>query len=483
MPINSFLYPAPSTPSFRYDVANSCRFDGSSAYMHKTPSSEGNKQTFTFSTWVKRSLLGVTTAVDQHLISAGSGNLQLYIFFLANSGSGADSSNTDCLNVYATDSAGNIEMALRTSALYRDVSSWMHVCVAIDTTQGTDTNRVKIYVNGTQITSFSLATYPAQNENLAICDDVIHEIARRPAGTTKYFNGYLAETVLIDGQQLAPTSFGEFDSDSPNIWKPIDVSGLTAGTNGFYLDYEDSSNLGNDVFGGTDLTEVNLAATDQSTDTCTNNFATLNPLAGKTAITFSEGNLKAVFAAQSSRDICQSGFGVSNGKWYWEVKGNNSYGRAGGITAKGHDTESNNVGGSSFSYGYYGDNGTIYNNNSNSGLPTYATYASNTIGVYLDLDNNKLYFSKDGSLQSATGISITDPASLGDNFYFPAVSNGESGQGPTFEFNFGSPAYSISSGNTDDNNYGNFEYSPNITGDGSAKSFYALNSRNLAEFG
>ena len=96
-------------------------------------------------------------------------------------------------------------------------------------------------------------------------------------GGSRWFNGYIAETVLIDGLQLTPSSFGEFDSDS-GIWKPKDVSGLTFGTNGFYLDFKDSSNLGNDAFGDTDLTEVNLAATDQSTDTCTNNFCTLNPL-------------------------------------------------------------------------------------------------------------------------------------------------------------------------------------------------------------
>ena len=302
-----------------------------------------------------------------------------------------NSSNKHVLNFYQDQIYINLIVGASTAAtvvtnrVFRDPSAWYHIVVAWDTTQSTASDRIKVYVNGVQETSFSTANYPNQNTNIQFNRNTNGNYVGGQAGSNT-FDGYMSEVVYIDGSALDPTSFGEFDSDSPNIWKPKDISGLTFGTNGFHLDFENASSLGADVSGNSNnFTVNNLTSVDQSTDTCTNNFATLNPLAGNTAITFSEGNLKAVFAAQSSRDICQSGFGVSNGKWYWEVKGNNSYGRAGGITAKGHDTESNNVGGSSFSYGYYGDNGTIYNNNSNSGLPTYATYASNTIGVYLSL--------------------------------------------------------------------------------------------------
>ena len=135
----------------------------------------------------------------------------------------------------------------------------------------------------------------------------------------------MAEVVLIDGTALAPTSFGESDSDS-GIWVPIDVSGLTFGTNGFYLDFKNSANLGNDANGGTDLTEVGLAATDQSTDTCTNNFATLNPLdnfyLGGNII---RGNLKAVYGTSGTSAVqafTTSTIGVSSGKWYM---GNNNW--------------------------------------------------------------------------------------------------------------------------------------------------------------
>ena len=148
-------------------------------------------------------------------------------------------------------------------------------------------------------------------------------------GRTQYnsnqFDGYLAEVCMIDGSALAPSSFGEADEDSPTIWKPIDVSGLTFGTNGFYLDFEDSSNLGNDANGGTDLTEVNLAATDQAQDSPTNNWAVLNPLdhyynaTTSTGGTLSEGSTLFVIAS-GNKGFARSSIGVTAGKWYWECK-------------------------------------------------------------------------------------------------------------------------------------------------------------------
>ena len=441
-----------------YEVANSCRFDGSSAYMHKTPGSEGDKQKWTFSTWVKRSLLGVTTAVDQHLISADAGNCETYVFFLANSGSGATSTNTDCLNVYSTDSDGNIEMALRTTPLYRDPSAWMHVCVAIDTTQGTDTNRAKIYVNGTQVTSFSLATYPAQNENLAICDDVIHEVARRPSGTTKYFNGYLAETVLIDGSQLAPTSFGEFDEDSPTIWKPIDVSGLTFGTNGFYCDYEASDNLGNDANGGTDLTEVNLDATDQATDTPTNNFCTMNPLVPSSDLTFSEGNCKMVSGGSGATGAGVGTFGLTAGKWYWEIKlgsliANHNHGVVSELTTELYQNVSALSQDTGATTWRNDDGGEVVID----GTVTTADYGimaeDSIMGIALDMDNHNIsYYDDDSALVTDLNISTTR------GVIFPIMA---SGINCTSEVNFGGcSAFTISSAANDENGYGVFEHAP-----------------------
>ena len=230
MPINSFLYPGP-TNSNPYVVDNSCRFNNdSSDNLNRTPSSASNRRTFTFSTWFKLS------GTDGSFISAGTdiSNGPLFIIDILSGG------NEGILRVEDTVSGDNV-IGLRTNRVLRDISAWMHLVVAIDTTQSTASDRVKVYINGTQETSFGTETYPTQNLELAINNTHEHRIGTRAANTSgKFFDGYMCETVLVDGSALAPTSFGEFDSDSPTIWKPKDVSGLTFGTNGFYLDYKDS---------------------------------------------------------------------------------------------------------------------------------------------------------------------------------------------------------------------------------------------------
>ena len=246
----------PTAGPASYQVANSARFDGTTAYLNRTPGSASNRKTFTFSTWIKRS--GTSgDSVHQDIFSSDAGDDESYIHFVS-----------DSLQIYSTlpasagASAGDPACVLITTQKFRDFSAWFHIVVAVDTTQGTASNRVKLYINGTQVTSFSTETYPDQNYQFATNAAVAHMIARRPAGS-KFLPGYLAETVLIDGTALAPTSFGEFDSDS-GIWKPKDVSGLTFGTNGFYLDFEDSSALGNDAAGSNNFTVNNLTSIDQS---------------------------------------------------------------------------------------------------------------------------------------------------------------------------------------------------------------------------
>ena len=252
-----------------YTVANSCRFNRpDSAYMSKTQGS-GNRRKATFSTWIK----GQHAGYAEQMIMSSGGNMNIY---------------TDSGSLRINTGTGDYAYS---TALYRDPSAWYHFCVAIDTEQGTAANRIKIYVNGTQVTVFSASGDPSEDEdlNMNVADETFY-ISKSAASS--YGDYYLAETVWIDGLQLAPTSFGEFNSDSPTIWQPIDVSGLTFGNNGFYLDYEASDNLGNDANGGTDLTESGLAATDQTTDTPTNNFATWNPLDNfYSAATFTEGNV------------------------------------------------------------------------------------------------------------------------------------------------------------------------------------------------
>ena len=447
-----------------YEVDNSLRFNsGSADNLTKTFGSNGTRTTWTFSTWIKRSNLGG----NQCILGSGTSNTNYFVVWLTN----------DVLQI--DEYQGTPNLSFSTSQLFRDVSAWYHIVVAVDTTQATSTNRIKLYVNGSQVTAFSTATYPSQNFTSFITSTTTNYLGQvNSFYSTAYFNGYMAETVLIDGTALDPTSFGEFDEDS-GIFKPIDVSGLTFGTNGFYLDFESSGSLGSDVSGnGNNFTVNNLTAIDQSTDTCTNNYCTLNPLDPTVDITLSEGNLKGVYGTSGTRDIQGSTFGVSSGKWYWEIKigGAESPNNAiVGVTQLSTDNEIVLGGATDNSWGYRGYDGEVFHNNSS--VASYATFdGTSIIGIYLDLDNHKLYFSKDGSLQSATGISLD----TGQD-YFPAISDGGSSATPSCEMNFGSPSFSISSGNTDANGYGNFEYSATITGDGASKNFLALNTKNLSE--
>jgi len=463
MPINSFLYPgAKVTPA--YEVANSVRFnDGDTAYMHKTPSSVGDLQKFTYSVWFKR---GVLTGAEQYLLEyneAGDNDDNFRITF----------SSSDTLYIQDTES-NTSNLDLRTNMVFRDVSAWYNLIVAVDTTQGTAANRCKVYVNGTQITSWSTETYPSQNYNTNV--NVANEkliIGRRESVSTptSYFDGYMCEVVFLDGTQASNTDLGEFDEDSPTIWKPKDVSGLTFGTNGFYLDFEDSSNLGNDKNGGTDLTEVNLAATDQSTDTCTNNFATLNPLYNAYVDpTFSEGNLK--ITQSSAWAGAKATMGVSTGKWYWEVK------ISGTLADHHHGVQQENV--NETAQNPQNTTGTTVFFNSDGGemksdsTATTANYGTlddgDILGIALDMDA--------GSYGQITifdnGSAIVSDFNLvsSSTTVMPFASIGNS----TAEYNFGNPTFSISSSNSDANGYGSFEHSV-------PSGYYSLCTKNLAEYG
>ena len=468
----SFILPGNSATG-GFDVANSLRFnDGSSDYLNRTLSGSGNTKKFTISFWQK---LGTGFSADRAVISGGA-DANNYLI--------VRNSSSQTIQILETVS-GSDHTNLVTNRLFRDVSAWYHIVVAIDTTQGTDTNRVKLYVNGTQETSFSTATYPGQNDDLQFNNNTAHAIGRRQPQGNIYMDGYLAEFVFVDNQQLAPDQFGEFDEDS-GIWKPKNVSGLTFGTNGFYLDFEDSSALGNDKAGSNNFTVNNLTAIDQATDTCMNNYAVLNPLDNYYASsTFSEGNCKIV-TSSGNMSYNTGTIAVSQGKWYVEAKvvdnADSNYHHF-GIAETPSTSTSNWLGVSATHYGLTGYDGKIWRNNSGTAYGV-STTTGDIVGMYIDLDNNKLYFAKNGTvMNSGTGISITAAASTTNGYYLISYGDLENASTATWEVNFGSPTYSVSSSNTDDNGYGNFEYSPNITGDGAAKKFYALNTKNLAEYG
>jgi hypothetical protein len=233
-----------------YDVANSLRFDdGSSDYLNRTTGTPTNANKCTFSLWAKRGQLGGTKALmGFHTNDSNRGN---FVF------------EVDKLEVRMFDTS----MQLTTNRLFRDVSAWYHIVLAVDTTQGTASNRVKLYINGVQETSFSTSSYPSQNSDFGFNKSGIVFKTTQKGEQNDFFDGYISEFVMVDGQQLDPTSFGEFDEDS-GVWKAIDVSGLTFGNNGFYLDFENSGSLGADVSGnGNNFTVNNLTSIDQTTDT------------------------------------------------------------------------------------------------------------------------------------------------------------------------------------------------------------------------
>ena len=482
MPINGFLYPgAKFIPP--YEVANSVRYnDDDSPSMYKTPGSSGNRRTWTFSTWFKRGNLGSS----QWILDAYGGSSDEFHIYI---------SSGNAIGIYTIGGGFGSNLTISTNNLVRDVSAWYHLVVRCDTTQSTASDRLRIYLNGVEATYGTYNNFTENGEGQVNEASTKHWLGRRNAGD--YFDGYMAETVLVDGLSLAPTSFGEFDSASPTVWKPIDVSGLTFGTNGFYLDYEDSSNLGNDANGGTDFTEANLAATDQSTDTCTNNFATLNPLNGSGTRTsndnYSEGNTIMIPANHDNYTTTLATMGAKQGKWYWEAQSivegtasNAYYPRTIGFMRDDYGFDYSTLGQDDKTWDVVYNSGNWDASHNNSivvnDMSTDRT-SGNILNFALDLDNGKFYFGINGTYlnsgnptsgSSGTGALHTLDATDLSFFIIPAVTSATTGT--YYKFNFGNPAFSISSGNADGNGYGNFEYAP-------PSGYYAWCSKNLAEFG
>jgi len=450
-----------------FKIANSVRFnDGSSSYLQKSASG-GNRKKFTFSTWLKRcALLGGSSGYNTFFSSDQASNNSFRVTF--NDDSGTDDNK---LMVYYY--TGSHQLKFITNRDFRDVTAWMHIVIAVDTTQGTEGNRFKMYINGVQETSFSTASYPSHNLDTSVNQSGAP--TRVGAGTSLYFDGYMAETVLIDGTQYAASDFGEFDEDSPTIWKPKDVSDLTFGTNGFHLNYETAAELGTDANGGTALSETNLTALNQSTDTCTNNFTIWNGLTPRRSdITLTEGNLNVTMGG-TSRGIFAT-IGVSAGKWYYEAKWvSGNYFQTGVVATDIMNNNDDVYGGKTGAFMYKQDG------NIRSGGNTLASAGSlstgNIVGVALDMDNNFVYFSKNGTFQNSG-----DPTSGGSGtggHDISAYSEYTFGCAPTeavLAGNFGSPAFSISSGNSDGSGFGNFEYAV-------PSGYFALCSKNLAENG
>jgi len=465
---------AKSATATGYAVDNSCRFNSpDTPYLNYTPSA-GDRDKFTFSCWVKRGLL----AANQCLFGVLSGGNYSEMYFATG--------GTIMWDEYPGSMVGRLE----TNRLFRDCSAWYHLVFVYDSANATAGDRMRLYVNGVEETSFSTETQPDQYQDSYFNSNVVHYVAKV---STEYFDGYMAEVCFIEGSALTPTSFGEFDEDSPTIWKPIDVSELTFGTNGFYLNFEDSADLGVDVSGNSnDLTEVNLDATDQATDTPTNNFCTMNPIVGlqgnPSYTLFSQGNTIVEECAAGTTNEWRAYYGtmgVSSGKWYWEVECTSAWGaticQRHGICDVNQLVQQEDESSTDLSRAWGWRNpGGYRNNNTDTDDSSYGSYTTGDILQFaLDLDNNKLYFGKDGTWEDSgdptSGATGTGAVSITTGYTYTPLDERLYGS-DNFSANFGNPSFTVSSGNADGNGYGNFEYAP-------PSGYYALCTKNLGAYG
>jgi len=314
-------------PSGGYQISRSLRFNSAdSAYLNRTPAGAGNRRTYTFSTWVKRSQLSSGNA----MLATVNGSEFNYFSFGTSSGDWLTFAYFDgATDVFSVNTNGS-------SIFFRDVSAWYHIVLAVDTTQATASNRVKIYVNSVQQTISG--TYPTLNYDTPINNSISNIIGGGTGSYTAYLSDqYMTEINFIDGQQLTPSSFGSTNADT-GVWGPKKYSG-SYGTNGFYLNFSDNSNntaatLGKDYSGnGNNWTPNNFSVTagvgnDSLVDSPTSfglidtgvggevrgNYCTLNPVDTISTVTLANGNLD--YTGSSGLSIAT--FGVSSGKWYWE---------------------------------------------------------------------------------------------------------------------------------------------------------------------
>ena len=462
-----------------YEISNSLRFNrGDSPYLNRTPSSAGNRQTWTTSFWIKRTSLGTS----QHIFSTYTGTASI---------------NTQCdfrtdnkFQFYDSPGTGSYNWYYLTNRVFTDVSAWYHFVLAVDTTQSSASDRVKIYVNGVQETSFSSSTNPSQNDNTADWNnDSEHRIGRH---SSNYLDGYLTEFHNVDGSQLLPTSFGEFDDNG--VWIPKKYTG-SYGTNGFFLQFkqtgtsQNSSGIGADTSGNDHHWAVNnLAATDITEDTCTNNFATLNSVLADGQFNsdqLSEGNT-FYNEGQGNNGAGQptATFAFNSGKWYWEVQvPSQQNSRAIGFCRM--DRVSIDQPPQLHGNGFTATNSVVGIDLTDDTIDQVDNAGSHTqhvgsltgmsdndiFGVAVNLDDGNFQFYRNGSTYGSS-YSLSNLSEWQEHGAVPCAS-GKSYQ--AYRFNFGNPAFSISSGNND-GKYGNFEYAP-------PSGYYALCTKRLAEFG
>ena len=425
------------------------------SYLDRTPSSAGNSKTFTISCWIKRSKLGYnydmfyTAGLHQSTLMS-----QLYF------------TNDDKLYFGTWLADGNSDHYIHTNRVFRDVNCWYHLCVAVDTTQATASNRVKIYVNGVQETDLNITNnYPAQNHDYAFNSTLIHNIGRRGDLASSYHEGYLSHVVMVDGTALAPTSFGSTDTTTGE-WKIITSPSVTWGTNGFLILKDSASGTDQSTNSNNFTANGNL----QNSEDCPSNvFCTMNPLDNYTqGSTFTNGNTKLEWNTNNRNNF--STLAMNKGKFYWEMKyvitsgGTNAM-----IGVSKFDTRQgdNYPGHDSTAWSYYAADGKKYHAGSDAAYGnTWAV--DDIIGIAFNADTRTIWFSKNGTWQNSATISeiaagtTTNSAYTGmgtaGEFFIPCMSAYD---GNKAAFNFGNGYFSttaISSEGTNASGIGKFEY-------------------------
>jgi len=354
-----------------------------STYLTRTPASAGNRKTWTYSAWFK---IGNVSTGSKRLLTSYDGSTNTNQSTISYGGA-----FDYVMQIYNAPS-GTPTINLITNRLFRDCNAWYHIVISVDTTQATESDRVKLYVNGVQETSFSTELYGSQNEDFWINSNQLHTIGRRQ-DNSQYFDGSMTHVHFIDGTAYDADTFGQTDSTT-GIWTPKTAPSVTYGTNGFFLKFENSGAFGTDSSGNGNNFTVNGTMT-QTIDTPSNVFATLNVLEwtrGSEA-SFSNGNLSVqqTVGVNTHRRFLST-LGMSQGKWYWESKCTaNVTGFNSGITDGVLGDYSTFIGNQANDVGY-NFTGVIYKNGSQVVTGLTAISLNDIVMYALDLDNNYIIY-------------------------------------------------------------------------------------------
>ena len=428
-------------------------------YLSRTSGTPTNALKWTFSAWVKiASIPNDTFLLDFNTDGNNRSNI------------GFQEAN-DRFIVYEKVS-GSTNQLLETTRVFRDHNAWYHIVASCDRTLATASDRTKIYINGVRETSFSTETQPTQNAT-GIINTGVNTLIGKYSQSGLYFDGCLSHVHFVDGTAYDASTFGETDATS-GIWKPKTAPSVTYGNNGFFLKFENSGAMGTDSSGNSNTFTVSGTLT-QNVDTPSNNFATWNPIStavARSGGTFANGNTTITTVA-AKYNGCPATLGMSSGKYYFEVKWSSGSDDESliGIQSAERTSDIQELGHFATDYGYYSNNGNIRSNDAYQGSFGNTYSVNDIIGVAVDLDNNKLYFSKNGVWQNSgvptsgstgTGaFSITDPDSTPTGFYFPAISGWSNSHAHTFQANFGQGYFgttAVASAGTAPSEGGIFEY-------------------------